>query len=105
TRIDSRDDAAAPHHSGPRALLVDDDGTVLRAYARVLRKHGYEVEIAADGVSAMAALGRGSFDVILSDIDMPGMSGLALIDRVRERDLDVLVVLITGLPSVDTAMG
>jgi EAL domain-containing protein (putative c-di-GMP-specific phosphodiesterase class I) len=104
TRIDSRDNATEPTRSRPRALLVDDDGTVLRAYGRVLKRHGYEVEMAADGESAVAALCRASFDVILSDIEMPGMSGLALIDKVREHDLDVPVVLVTGMPSVDTAV-
>jgi len=50
------------------------------------------------------ALESGSFDVILSDIDMPGMSGIQLLERVRTRDLDVPVILITGDPAIETAI-
>lgn len=91
-------------HTGSRALVVDDEEALLRAYARTLSQAGYQVETAADGLAAERALARASFDVILSDIDMPGMNGIALLERVRQRDLDVPVVFITGNPSVDTAI-
>jgi CheY-like chemotaxis protein len=91
-------------HPGSRALVVDDEEAVLRVHARTLSKAGYEVETAADGLAAERALAQGSFDVVLSDIDMPGMNGIALLERVRQRDLDVPVVLITGNPSVETAI-
>lgn len=89
---------------GPRALIVDDDEALLRAHARALGKVGYRVETAPDGEAAIRALQKGPFDVILSDIDMPGMNGIRLLERVRTHDLDVPVVLITGAPSVDTAV-
>lgn len=88
----------------PRVLVVDDDDALLRIHARALVNRGYTVQTAADGATAVAALENGSFDVILSDIDMPGMSGLELLDRARARDLDVPVLLITGNPSVHTAI-
>jgi len=88
----------------PRALIVDDEDAILRVHARVLIKGGYEVETARDGDTAVRALQKASFDVILSDIDMPGMNGIALLERVRQYDLDVPVVLITGAPSLDTAV-
>jgi len=90
--------------SVPRALVVDDDEALLRVHARALAKSGYAVETAGGGEAAVQALGKTSFDVILSDIDMPGMDGLTLLERVRTFDLDVPVVLITGSPSVDTAI-
>jgi CheY-like chemotaxis protein len=58
----------------PRALVVDDDEALLRAHARALAKGGYQVETAGDGDAAGRALSKMSFDVILSDIDMPGMN-------------------------------
>src|SRR5450432_1609063 len=91
-------------HTVSRALVVDDEEALLRAHARILSQAGYQVETAADGLAAERALDRASFDVILSDIDMPGMNGIALLERVRQRDLDVPVLLITGNPSVDTAI-
>jgi EAL domain-containing protein (putative c-di-GMP-specific phosphodiesterase class I) len=90
--------------AAPRALVVDDDEALLRAHVRALVRGGYRVESAPAGRAAMRALQQQGFDVILSDIDMPGMSGLTLLERVRAHDLDVPVVLITGTPSVDTAV-
>jgi len=86
-----------------RALIVDDDVALLRAHERALAKDGYVVETATDGLAAMQALRKMSFDVILSDIDMPGMNGIALLEGVRAHDLDVPVVIITGTPSLQTA--
>jgi EAL domain-containing protein (putative c-di-GMP-specific phosphodiesterase class I) len=84
--------------------VVDDDEAVLRAHSLILTKAGFEVETAVDGSAAAKAVEGTSFDVILSDIDMPGLDGIQLLERVRTRDLDVPVVLITGGPSVQTAM-
>jgi EAL domain-containing protein (putative c-di-GMP-specific phosphodiesterase class I)/CheY-like chemotaxis protein len=88
----------------PRALLVDDEEALLRAQERMLTGAGYEVVTARDGAEAAAAIERTSFDVIFSDIDMPRLTGLELLDHVRAHDLDVPVVLITGRPGVDTAI-
>jgi len=88
----------------PRALVVEDDERILRAHARILTNAGYAVETALDGLAAVQAFGRASFDVILSDIDMPGMDGMQLLERVRAHDLDVPVIVITGNPSVETAI-
>jgi EAL domain-containing protein (putative c-di-GMP-specific phosphodiesterase class I) len=88
----------------PRALVADDDEAVLRAHARVLMSKGYEVVTVKDGDSAVKALSEASFDVVLSDIDMPKMSGIQLLERVREHDLDVPVLLITGAPTIESAI-
>jgi EAL domain-containing protein (putative c-di-GMP-specific phosphodiesterase class I) len=90
--------------SGYSALIVDDEEALLRAHARLLSTAGYQVETAADGLAAERALAKAPFDVILSDIDMPGMNGMTLLERVRQSDLDVPVVFITGNPSVETAI-
>jgi EAL domain-containing protein (putative c-di-GMP-specific phosphodiesterase class I)/ActR/RegA family two-component response regulator len=87
-----------------RILVVDDDGQLLRAQERLLLRAGYVVEPASDGKLAVELLAKGNFDAIISDINMPGMDGVALLRAVRERDLDLPVVLITGEPSIGTAM-
>lgn len=81
--------------SSYRILLVDDDPDVLRDYASALRRIGEVVE-APDGTSALARITEMSFDVIVSDVAMPGISGIDLLSHVRRHDLDVPVVLITG---------
>jgi EAL domain-containing protein (putative c-di-GMP-specific phosphodiesterase class I) len=85
-------------------LLVDDDDVLARSYARMLSQEGYDVEMRFDGEAAVESVRRESFDVVLSDIDMPRMGGLALLERIRAHDLDIPVVLITGAPSLETAM-
>ena len=90
--------------SRARVLLVDDDDVLARSYARMLSQEGYDVEMRFDGEAAVESVRRESFDVVLSDIDMPRMGGLALLERIRAHDLDIPVVLITGAPSLETAM-
>jgi EAL domain-containing protein (putative c-di-GMP-specific phosphodiesterase class I) len=96
--------ATATPHSGARVLLVDDDEVLLRSYARALTSDGYQCEMCFDGEAAVEAIRAGSYELVLSDIDMPRLGGLALLERIRTHDLDVPVVLITGSPSLETAM-
>ena len=85
-------------------LLVDDEQSIARAYARTLGAAGFSVETAGDGREAAAAARSRNFDVIVSDITMPEMNGLELLRAVREHDLDVPFVLMTGGPAVDSAV-
>jgi EAL domain-containing protein (putative c-di-GMP-specific phosphodiesterase class I)/CheY-like chemotaxis protein len=86
-----------------RVLLVDDEEPLVRAISRTLVKCGYDVTTAPDGVQATRRLDEASFDLVMSDIAMPGMDGIELLHVVRQRDLDVPVILMTGSPTVDTA--
>src|SRR4051794_37379526 len=95
-------------HAGSRAfgrvLLVDDEASLRRVITRVLTKAGHHVLEASDGEQAAKIVAAQSFDVIISDIAMPSMDGIALLKTVREHDLDVPVVLMSGLPNVTTAL-
>jgi EAL domain-containing protein (putative c-di-GMP-specific phosphodiesterase class I)/ActR/RegA family two-component response regulator len=97
-------DGAPEAGSSKRLLLVDDDEGIRLAYSRVLRSKGHQVTTAADGAEAIGRLAQGSFDVVVSDVAMPGMDGLEFLRRVREHDLDVPVILITGGPELAQAM-
>jgi EAL domain-containing protein (putative c-di-GMP-specific phosphodiesterase class I)/ActR/RegA family two-component response regulator len=88
-----------------RILLVDDDTAVLKMLQRRLEKVGHRVVACSSGDQALAALTNEVFDVMVSDIQMPGTSGLNLLRAVREHDLDLPVVLMTGAPGVETATG
>jgi len=87
-----------------RVLLVDDDAGVLGVMQRVLERAGFEVVTCGNGREALDALAHASFDVMLSDIQMPGITGLSLLRAVREHDLDLPVVLMTGRPGVESAV-
>ncbi|HMA95310.1 MAG TPA: EAL domain-containing protein [Polyangiaceae bacterium] len=85
-------------------LLVDDDPTVLRALGRMLRSRGYVVSTAESGSEAVQLVTQNDFDAILSDIAMPEMDGITLLREIRSHDLHVPVILVTGEPTVDTAV-
>jgi EAL domain-containing protein (putative c-di-GMP-specific phosphodiesterase class I) len=85
-------------------LLVDDEQAIARAYARTLGAAGFSVVTAGDGREAVAAARDQNFDVIVSDITMPEINGLELLRLVREHDLDVPFVIMTGGPGVDSAV-
>ncbi|HEV8325789.1 MAG TPA: EAL domain-containing protein [Myxococcota bacterium] len=87
-----------------RVLIAEDEPGLLRAYARALTSIGYTVDQASNGQEASDLIGVHDYDVILSDISMPGMTGLELLRAVRARDLDVPVVLMTGGPALETAL-
>ncbi len=86
-----------------RVLVVDDEEAVLRLISRILDASGYEVVIASDGLHAVELLATTTFDAIISDIDMPRMTGMQLLQAVRQGDFDVPVVLMTGAPSLASA--
>jgi EAL domain-containing protein (putative c-di-GMP-specific phosphodiesterase class I) len=88
----------------PRILLVDDDEGVVRAYKKILNLAGYAVEEASNGKVALEQLEAGPFDVVVSDVSMPEMGGLEFLRAVRQRDLDVPVILTTGEPAFDSAV-
>lgn len=85
-------------------LVVDDEPTLLRAYSRALKGAGHRVTTASDGPTAVELFKTGQFDVVISDIAMPGMDGIQLLRALRQHDLDVPVVLVTGNPDVRTAL-
>jgi len=89
---------------GPKVLVVDDDAPLRRASARVLGAEGFEVVQAEDGEEALRLLAAGDFDVVVSDVMMPRTTGLQLLRAIRERDLELPVILMTGAPSMEAAL-
>jgi len=85
-------------------LVVDDDELVARSLRRVLEAAGYHVTTVSDGSDAVEKIMHNAYDVVLSDIQMPGMSGVELLSVVRARDFDVPVLLMTGAPTLETAI-
>jgi DNA-binding NtrC family response regulator len=88
------------------SILVVDDDPVLRHLLRErLKKAGYNVEIAEDGYVARDLINQQSFDVVLTDLMMPGdIGGIEVLELAKEKDRSIEVVLITAHSSVDTAV-
>ena len=76
----------------PRVLVADDDQALLRVVGRALEAAGFEVAPAEDGTRAQELLAKGPFEAVLTDVGMPGLSGLEVLRAVRERDLELLFI-------------
>jgi EAL domain-containing protein (putative c-di-GMP-specific phosphodiesterase class I)/ActR/RegA family two-component response regulator len=87
-----------------RVLVVDDEEALRNVIARWLTRSGYEVVVAADGTEAAAVIESGGYDVIISDVAMPGLDGVSLLRLARARDPDVPVILVTGSPHLSGAI-
>lgn len=72
------------HHRKKRILAVDDDGLVRRSLELLLSEAGYEPVVVGSGQEALAALVRKHFDLLITDIRMPGMDGLQVVQAVRD---------------------
>lgn len=79
-----------------KVLVVDDDPVVGRSFDRVLSDKGYSVSTALDGQEALNKLSHEDYDVVFTDIKMPGMDGLEVASRIKERRPWIPVVIITG---------
>jgi two-component system, NtrC family, nitrogen regulation response regulator NtrX len=88
----------------PSILIVDDEPGVRSALSGVLRDEGYEVDAADSGEACLERLARQAYDVVVLDIWLPGMDGLATLSRMRERQIDSQVVIISGHGNVESAV-
>lgn len=89
----------------PKVLVIDDDELVLNASARLLSSAGFEIRKETDGQVALSLLQSGQcFDAIVTDLEMPVIHGLNLVRAIREFDHDVPVVVVTGSPSLESAI-
>lgn len=80
----------------PRILVVDDEPAILRTVARILRKGGYLAETAENGRDAFEAFGKGGFDLVISDFNMPKMNGLELLRAIKSAKPDQRVITHAG---------
>ncbi|MCG8684599.1 MAG: sigma-54 dependent transcriptional regulator, partial [Desulfobacterales bacterium] len=89
---------------GPRILVVDDELVIRESLAGWLRRDGYHVDTLESGEAAVEALKTQSFDVILLDIQMDGMTGMEVLAHVKEEYPDIDVIMITAFGSVPSAV-
>lgn len=87
-----------------RVLVIDDEPAVLRVLGLLLQRNGFAVDSAADASIGLKHLESNTYHCVLSDIIMPGLSGLDFLRELRRHDLDVPVILMTAGPTLDSAL-
>jgi two-component system nitrogen regulation response regulator NtrX len=88
----------------PSILIVDDEPGVRSALSGVLKDEGYDVEAVDSGEAALDCFGRQAYDVVVLDVWLPGMDGLATLARMRERQIETQVVIISGHGNIESAV-
>ena len=88
----------------PKLLLVDDDKNALDGLVKILTHDGYPVSGVLSGYEALSLLSKKNFDIIVTDMKLPGIGGLSLIHEIRKKEESVAIVVITAYSSVKTAV-
>ena len=87
-----------------RILIVEDEDTLCESLQRVFKRDGYEADIADSAETAFRLLERNTYDLIITDVILPGISGIELIARYKERNPDQKVIIMTAYASLQTAV-
>lgn len=85
-------------------LVVDDEGAIRYSVSKTLQRVGYNVNEAASGEEALDVMKKQRYDVVLTDIRMPGLTGVELLRKIKEVAPDAIVILMTGYASLGTAV-
>ena len=89
---------------GKRILVVDDEERICEAVKRALERRGYQVDSRLSALDALEAVRKGTPDMVICDIKMPDMDGMSLLERIREHDPSILVLMITAHASIESAV-
>jgi DNA-binding NtrC family response regulator len=87
-----------------RILLADDDAALRRVIQFKLKQKGYAVAVAEDGAAALEAIKRERYDLLLSDMKMPGLNGIELLEQAKAAQPDLDVILITAYAEISQAV-
>lgn len=87
-----------------KLLIIDDEKSIRNTLKEILEFEGHDVEVAADGVEGFEKATSDSYDVIFSDIKMPNMDGMELLEKLGESNIDSSVIMISGHGSIDSAV-
>ena len=85
-------------------LLIDDDEQSCTTLGLLLKKSGYSVQISHSGEDGLALLAKTPFDIVITDLRLPGMDGLEILKKVKEHNAEINVILITGNSSAESAV-
>jgi DNA-binding NtrC family response regulator len=103
-RLLNRENEGGGRVFNPRILIVDDELIVCESGERILVEEGHTVDIALSGKEALQKMREHSYDVVITDLKMPGIDGMEVLKTVRKEFPDTLVIMITGFSTVETAV-
>ncbi len=87
-----------------RILLIEDEKITRKTLTDFISKEGYEIESSGDGLEALAIFEKGKFDVVVTDLRLPGMNGLEILKSIKEQKPQCTVIIITAFATVETAI-
>lgn len=90
--------------AGSNILVIDDEDIICESCSEVLTKEGYEVEVAKDGPSGLQKVRELGPDLVLVDLKMPGMSGMEVLEKIKEIDQSIVTVVISGYATIESAV-
>ena len=85
-------------------LVIDDDKSILRTFTRILKKSGYDIDIAETGKEALEKSKEKNFDLALIDIRLPDMDGTDLLPKMQKNMRNAVKIMITGFPSLENGV-
>lgn len=85
-------------------LVIDDEEAMRDSCRQALSVEGNRIEVAEDGVRGLGMLERESFDLVILDLKMPGLSGMEVLKKIKEQDTEIVVVVITGYATIEFAV-
>jgi len=88
----------------PRILIIDDEKSIRKALKEILEYEKFEVDEAEEGVSGLSKLDSETYDIVFCDIKMPKMDGIEVLDKIKELNPELPVVMISGHGNIDTAV-
>jgi signal transduction histidine kinase len=88
-----------------KVLLIEDEPDVRESYIDMLHLLGYEVEPAENGMSGLEKLQKDSYDIVITDLNMPVMDGLETLRRIKKKEIDTEVIVVTGFATIENAIG
>ena len=87
-----------------KILVAEDEEITLKHLVSTLQKEGYEVTGVDNGRKALESMEKENFDLLVADIKMPGLTGIELLEKIKEKDIETEVIVITGYGSIDSAV-
>ena len=87
-----------------KILLIDDDESLSKVISYQLKQMDFEVTTAVDGNSGLTLFKQGAYDIVITDLQLPGMSGMELLASIRRLDKNVIIIIITAYGTVDNAI-
>ena len=88
----------------PHIVVVDDDPTVRDVVREMLKAEGYEVTVVSDGASAIRVVKETPVQAVITDLKMPGMDGIEILERVSQLDSQIACIVMTGYGTIDIAV-